>query len=81
MRDYLVHWTTSSDYLDLHGSEFYSEILRDIAVEFLRAKDYRGNETVEDVCRYHQHSDKRCCVPDPEPLTNDETGSTDALFD
>jgi hypothetical protein len=92
MRDYFVHWTTSSDYLDLHGSDICSELLRDIAVEFLRAKDYRRNETVEDVNYHsidktmcddvcHQHSGKRCCVPDPETLTNDETGSTDGLFD
>jgi hypothetical protein len=52
MRDYLMNETVSAEYLDLHSSEFHSEFLRDIAVEFLRVKDYDRKELVRDVYHY-----------------------------
>ena len=52
MRDYTVHETLSTEYLDFHSSELHPDLLRDVAVEFLRAKDYNHFEYVEDVYHY-----------------------------
>ena len=87
-RDYLVHETPSTEYLDLHSSELDSEFMRDIVVEFVRVKDHSrelvlkdvffrspGLTTQTDKCYYHQHISGQFCEPDSETSSDDESES------
>lgn len=79
LRGYHVHGTFSVFYMNLHVNDFPCEFYRDVAAEFLRAKDDNSEETVGetygltadvryamDRCHYHQHDDKHPrCVPRP----------------
>lgn len=77
MRDFWVYDMNPSGKLPLHNA--HADFLRDIALEFFRAKDKGWKQTVDqalykhlkentkkDKCHYHQHDEKHPrCGPEP----------------
>ena len=78
LRDTQVYHTLSTDYMLLHAGECPREFYRDVAVEFLRLKQYEGKPArfvwrrpeggkleLIDKCRYHLHDEENpSCVPE-----------------